>query len=425
MAQIAIAADLREESPNRVAALNTYHALKDSNTVAFVWIGDQVEIIRGMGLPYVNINEIKHSIIITFRELKNYISIDRTNTLVYLATHDRIESFMSFMIHRVDCIVAPNYRVAHRLCSAVQQLNLETPVYRIQPWLDPAEYGLNEPGSKLRLAILDPDDLLDGMVFPEFEVIEGLPELWADKVDIYVHLSGGDFQVRETMMSGIIPITWNKLPYSEFIINETNGFLVNSIQEIGGYLKNLNENREEYYTIRAVALRSAQTQMSKKTWADLLVKTALGQGAENLNDDDLFSSVIPTYRRWIIPKTILRGGDKMFIPRQYNKNRFRMVELHTLEEILVYFSAQKFMDVFIFDWDYGPYDVESRNRILNLTKAIGRRGLNMYWCSDQPIPQEWAEVFNTMTVLSTEDGLKKVAPLGNQNYMKVDRSTLR
>jgi hypothetical protein len=172
-------------------------------------------------------------------------------------------------------------------------------------------------------------------------------------------------------------------------------------------------------------LRSAQTQMSKKTWADLLVKTALGQGAENLNDDDLFSSVIPTYRRWIIPKTILRGGDKMFIPRQYNKNRFRMVELHTLEEILVYFSAQKFMDVFIFDWDYGPYDVESRNRILNLTKAIGRRGLNMYWCSDQPIPQEWAEVFNTMTVLSTEDGLKKVAPLGNQNYMKVDRSTLR
>ena len=101
----------------------------------------------------------------------------------------------------------------------------------------------------------------------------------------------------------------------------------------------------------------------------------------------------------------------MQIPRSYNKDRFKLVELGTLEEILLYFSAQRFMDVFIFAWEYGEYTADNYNRIMNLARAIGRRGLNMYWCTDATIPKEWSEVFKSMAVIPIDQGLKKVKPL--------------
>ncbi len=417
--QIVLAADIRSESSTRAIALSTFKALSslEEHDVKFLRMGDQIPALEAGKYPGVAINDVKHSIIIAFREIKAYALIDSTNTLIYLATDGVIESFMAFMIHRVDRVITTNFKAAYRLCAALQQLGLQTPVHRLEPWLDPTDYKVNAPTEKLRVVLRGDHTPL--MALPDitligknnvagWQTVESVPD-WS-QYDVYVcHDIADEIGVRQAMMCGVIPVVANRLPFSEFVINGLNGYTVNTADESLAILEKL-QDIDERSTCRMMTIKSAYAQMENAVWARLLVRTATGTGVENLHEANMFNTVTPTYRRWIVPKTVLEGGKPIQVPRNYNKTRFKLIELATLEEILLYFSAQRFMDVFIFAWDYGEYNAENYNRVMNLVRAIGRRGLNMYWCTDTPVPKEWSEAFKGMTILPVEEGLKKVRP---------------
>lgn len=421
MTQVVLAADIREESPTRKLALSTYNAFKKAGVdVHFVYIGDQRKDLEEMGLPYLHVNEIEYSIIIALREIRAFTNIDRTNTLVYLATTDEIEDFMTFMIHRVDHVITPDYRTAFQMVSNLKQLGLETPVHRIQPWLDASLVKRTEV-EELKILAYGPEAMIQS-IYGENITYWGYTDIdgWEmtddpnfEDYSVYVHVGlENSLQIREAMMAGLIPIAINALPNTEFIIDRVNGFLVTTSDDLVSAISDLKDESTRNF-FRMTALKTAIESMSQESWAGYFLKTVQSVGAENLNVDGQFKEMEPHLRRWLVPKTVLRGGKKMNIPRQYNQNRFKVVELNSLKEILQYFSLQKFRDVFIFGWEYD--DVSERDRILNLVRVIGRRGLNMHFCTDEEIPEEWQDVFRHMTVLPVQEGLKKVKPLPGPN----------
>lgn len=423
MTQIVLAADIRAESKIKNLALSTYHAFRKSGVnVNFLRIGDQIKSLEEHKLPYVAVNEVKHSVIIALREINAFINIDRSNTVVYLATTGRIESFMSYMIHRVDHVVTPDYKTAFQMVSSLRQMGLSTPVHRVPQWLDDEQFTRNELGDTLKILASGPESIIrsirncDVTYWGEsnFSEWQTTTEPKLSDYNLYVHMDiDNSDRVREAMISGLVPVTINSLPYTEFVIDGLNGFLCTTSDELASVVSDMKDNDKRAFH-RVAAMKTGYANMSTEAWSDLFIRTVHGLGAENLNVDGMLDIIEPSYRRWIVPKTILQGGKKVMVPRQFNQNRFKVVELTSLKEILTYFSMQKFMDVFIFGWEYD--DVEDRDAILNLVRAIGRRGLNMYWCTDEKIPSEWSDIFKTMTILPIQEGLKKVKPLPDMSY---------
>lgn len=421
---ITLAADLSKSSAHRTLALSTHRALKSipDNDVQFVKIGDQLPYLTELKLPSIPLSEIKNAVIIAFREIPSYITIDRTNTLIYLATQPVLDSYMSFMIHRVDSIIATNYRTAYKLCSAVQQLGLSTPVYRVIPWIDTDNAKLGSPTNKLRVVIKGNTENIRNIPVTEDVEITLLGEEnvagwntaksiadWAS-YDLYCCLDGDDMSVRKAMMYGVVPAVRDRSPYTEFIVNNENGYFVYNPSDVLNIIQKL-RSVPELEAMKAGASKYAHNQMSKSTWAKYLIATVKGFGAENIHEPDLFASNLQsTYRRWIVPKIVLEAGQTTQIPRIYSQNRFKMVELSTIEEILLFFSSQRFMDVYIFDWQYIEYNAGNYNKIMSMVRGIGKRGINIFWCTDKPVKREWAELFKSMTILPVSEGLKRVRP---------------
>ncbi len=418
MTKVVMAADVRDESSTKLLALSTYAAfLKAGIDVSFLKVGDQIKALEAAKLPSINVNEIKNSIIIAFREINAFINIDRTNTVVYLATTGRLDSFMTYMIHRVDHVITPDYKTAFHMVSSLRQMGLSTPIHRITPWLE--EGGRSELGTELKILANGPETLIRAIKGHNVTYIgESNLDEWKttitpklDEYNVYIHMGvNDDFKVREAMMAGLVPIVQNAIPYTEFVLNGVNGFLCTTADELVAAVNALKDNNTRSF-YRVAAMRTGCAVMSAEAWSNLFIRTVHGLGAENLNIDGILDVIEPSYRRWLVPKMILQGGRKVMVPRQFNENRFKVVELATVKEILTYFSMQKFMDVFIFGWEYNP--ISEKDTILNLVRAIGRRGLNMYWCTDDPIPKEWEDIFRTMTILPTQEGLKKVKPLAS------------
>lgn len=420
MTQVVLAADIRPESPTRKLALLTYEAFKRAGKeVTFLRVGDQRQTLEEEGLPYVSINEVEYSIIIALRQIQAFINIDRTNTVVYLATTDEIEDFMTFMIHRVDHVVTPDYRTAFQMVSNLRQLGLDIPVHRIQPWIDASEVRTEVEGVKI--LAYGPEAMIQSLHGHDITYwgdtdIDG----WKttdnpnfEDYSVYVHVGlENSIQVREAMMAGLIPITVNALPFTEFIIDRLNGFLVTTSDDLIRAVVSLqDEDTRQFF--RMTALKSGIESMSQESWAEQFLKTVQSVGVENLNAGGLFREMEPHLRRWLVPKVILRGGRKVNVPRTYNRTRFKVVELDTLKQVLQYFSLQKFRDVFIFGWEYD--DLSERDQVMNLIRVLGRRGLNMHFCTDDEIPEEWQDAFKHLTVLPLQEGLKKVKPLPGPN----------
>jgi hypothetical protein len=423
MQSVIIMADLRESSPSRNRALALYRALDvhPETRPHFYAFHDSRQHMEGFRSTD-SIHLTRDAIIVMFREFREFYRIDSTNVVVYVASEPKIDQFMTFVLPRVDRVVAYDYHSAYFLCSALRQVGLQTPVHRITPWIDAEGLPRRVYGDRLRIAIRGDNNLIFGLIRNggDYDVtLQGkgpaangwklADDLMIVDHDIYIHFDGSPEHVQMAMASGVVPVVLNKSPYNEWIVNGLNGFVVATERELVEAV-DLLIRKDQLRVYQEIAMRGSQSIMSPSAWVNMFLTVVRGTGVENLNNDDLFRPFEPTNRKWIVPKTALEAGKEISIPRRFDANAFKTVKIGDIEEILKFFVTQRFKEVYVFGWDYGsPEDKGKIERVSSLVRSMGKRAMDIFWVSDQPFPKAWAPVFSRMTRLAARDGLNRVS----------------
>jgi hypothetical protein len=416
-----IVADLKSTASQRKIALSLYSAFLSNEKTKpyFLVTGELLKIFKeDPAMKDLNtvteVSKIKNSTVILLKEVKNFYEIDITNIVVYLAVGPAIDYFVSFVLPRIDAIVATNYSTAFRLIAICKQLDITVPVYRMSPYFDVELLPLAEERTGKTLVIGNDKilDCLDRYSY-EYEILGGKTLVNSKKIDKIDGLSqyeylvytgnSNDLLVYEAMLSGVVVVAPNRLPFTEFIVDGINGYLFSNEEDIGRAFSGDNDR----IISNAIAMRNL---MDTNTWVNQFLNTIAGGGAQDVRNT-VGEAIVPM-RRWIIPRMVLRENEEVRVPSVYDKNIFRLIDEGDLEHILIFFSSQPFRDVYIFGWEWGDAkDTARTNRINNLVRALGRRVMNMYWCTDVTVPSEWKALFNNMSVISTIEGLKRVKPV--------------
>jgi hypothetical protein len=420
---VILMADLRESSPSRERALSLYRALEEhpGTNPYFYAFHDSREELK----PYRTTDSIhltKDAIVVMFREFREFYKIDSTNLVVYVASEPKIEQFMTFVLPRVDRVVAYDYHSAYFLCAALRQIGLQTPVHRIPLWIDATSLPKHAIASNgpLSIGIRGNDPIIYGLIRDGADhkvTISGSGPsahgwILTDKIniadhDVYAHFDGSSECVQVAIASGVIPVVPNKSPYNEWIVNGLNGFIVSTERDLVEAVRLL-ANKEQLRIYQEILWRSAQN-ISSAAWVDMFLG-AMNGDVENLNQDGLFKPFEPSNRKWIVPKIALEAGNRIPIPRNYDTDAFKTVNLSDIEDVMKFFVTQRFREVYVFGWDYGDTgDREKLERTSALVRSMGKRAMDIFWVSDQEVPKEWAQVFSRMTRLSVRDGLNRVS----------------
>ncbi len=424
MQSVIIMADLRESSASRERAISLYKAMENhpgTNPYFYAFHDSREELKAYKTTDSIHLT--RDAIIVMFREFREFYRIDNTNVVVYIASEPQIEQFMTFVLPRVDRVIAYDYHSAYFLCSALRQVGLQTPVHRISPWLDAGKLPKRVREGKIRIGIRGDDKMSYGLIRDGVERNVTLmgqgpaahgwtltsSNLCLTDYDIYVHFDGSPEQVQLAMASGVIPIVPNKSPYNEWIVNGLNGFIVSTDKELMEAVNLLSlPGQIEIY--QEIVIRGSNTMMSPSSWVSMFLNAVNGLGVENLNQDEMFRPLESTNRKWVVPKVAWEAGKEISVPRKFDLNAFKAVRLSTVEDILKFFVTQRFKEVYVFGWDYGDeQDITVIERASALIRSMGKRAMNIFWVSDHPVPKEWREVFSYMTMLSVKDGLNRVS----------------
>lgn len=427
MKSVIIMADLNDDSASRERAISLYNALDGcKETIPFFYEFNDIEKEKFNFRFSNSIHLTKDSIIVLFREIKNFNQIDKTNIIVYIASEPKIDQFMTFILPRVNRVLSYDFASSYYVASALRRLSFDTPVHKIASYFDlaNAKQHFIDKSPKLKLAIngdhkinysiirsnKNYDVTLKGkgpaahgwkLTNEDFEI---------SNFDVYLHFTDKNPEkVQSAMASGVVPVCLNKSPYNEWIVSGINGFIVSTEIELSDCLAKLSD-KDNLEKSQKLLIESVRSSISKQAWTNVFLNAVNGINVENINKEDLFKPVYQEDIKWIVPKIVFENGSEIYIPRKYNKNKFSIIRLTGLEEVLKFFLTQKFKEAYIFGLEYEelehPQKLETIN---NLLFSLGKRALNLFWVSDKPIPKKHEKLFSSMTKLSVQDGLNRIS----------------
>lgn len=427
MKSVIIMADLNDDSSSKEKAISLYNILDGSKEIKpYFYEFSGVEKSKFNFRFSNSIHLTRDSIIVLFKDIKNFNQIDKSNIIIYIATEPKIDQFMTFILPRVNRILAYDYASCYYIVSALKRLSFETPVHKISSYFDinnskqhfidknPKLKIMINGDHKINYAIIRSGKNYDVTLKGKGPASHGWKLINEDAniedFDVYLHFTEKNPEkIHSAMASGVIPICLNRSPYNEWIVNGINGFIVSTELELSDCLNRLSdkdylENRQK------LLIESTRNTMSKQSWISMFLNAVNGINVENINKEDLFKPIDPEEFKWIVPKVIFEAGKEVYIPRKYNKNKFSIIKLNGLEESLKFFLTQKFREVYLFGLEYEELeDQEKLNLINNLLTSLGKRALNMFWVSDAPVPKKHERVFSKMTKISIQDGLNRIS----------------
>ena len=405
---VVIIANLQKD----IKAIELYNLFKqDGYQVSFL----DYKLIDGEFNIIKSVRSIQNSVVIIACEFSDFGNIDRTNKLIYIS--NLIEPYAIQMLPRIDKIITTNYESAYNICNEINQLQYKTPVHKILPYIKPLEqhkfkseikmlvngnnYGLSIQ-RVMSHAIIDITGKCEGIKWWHGNIEK--PNI--NDYDIIIDFQNDQELIMSAIAHGIIVIAINKSPVNELICNGINGYLISSETSLVRVLNEL-QHLDNRISIGSICYKNILS--NYENWCDDLISTIYDIGPSNLNiittrvDD-------PELRRWIVPTTLMYDGRVHNIPTHFDRNVYKIVAINDIEHILKYFVSQRFKEVIIFGWEFGDHnDKDRKNRILNLIKTLGKRGMNIFWCLHKSMPKEWSDIFNTMMVIPIQEGIKRVA----------------
>lgn len=427
MKSVIIMADLNDDSPSKERAIALYNALDGcKETNPFFYEFNDIEKEK-FNFKFSNsIHLTKDSIIVLFREIKNFNQIDKSNIIVYIASEPKIDQFMTFILPRVNRVLTYDFASSYYVASALRRLSFDTPVHKITPYFDllNAKQHFIDKNSKLKLSI-NGDHKINYSIIrsnKNYDVtLKGKgpaahgwkltnEDIDVSNFDVYLHLvDKNPEKVQSAMASGVIPVCLNKSPYNEWIVNGINGFIVSTEIELSNCLSRLSD-KDNLEKCQKLLIESVRNCISKEAWTNMFLNAINGINVENINKEDLFRPIYQDEIKWIVPKIVLENGNEIYIPRKYNKNKFSIIRLNGLEESLKFFLTQKFKEVYLFGLEYEELESQQKSDSINsLLFSFGKRALNLFWVSDKPIPKKHEKLLSSMTKLSVQDGLNRIS----------------
>lgn len=376
--KVVIIANLKKDK--RSVAL--YEFLKSmDHEVAYYYQGVCFEELKSYDVVR-DIRSIKNSMIVLYSGIKNYFMISRTNKIIYMYGGS-VDADIPFMLPMVDRIICDTYNDSYSIMNKLAKLKLEKPIVRLLPLVqDPEEYV--KPDKTPRIMIMGCPD-------PEFDFNYIKTD---SNYDVLVY--GGDNVsfILSNMARGVTVVVKNIPKFGEFIVNGINGLILDNFKKADLSYANrvfIRENAISYCNLHI------------STWYDSFNRLLTTEGS--VIDLDIID--INT-RYWVVPKTTISGSEEIIELPKHKDRLFKEVRLNDIEEIMLFFSQQRFNEVIIYDWDYGEDDHDKINRVMDAVNSYGARSINFYWATDKPIPSKWSKVFQRMTLLAISEANKRV-----------------
>jgi hypothetical protein len=347
--------------------------------------------------------KLENSIVIISGHNSKFRAISKTNQVVFLARSGVLGFKEVLLLPRIDVIVAYTRTEAAQLSWQIRSYGYNTKVVVIPPYCESLgrSIGLSETISyskldkKYRRA-------LTGINCVKVEKIKpGRHDIFA-----HVHLTdskdGWAYLALEAMAAGIPPIINAHHPMSEYITHGFNGFLVKKLDDVVRALGDLKLRRQII------------SKNCHKTAKALLSPIRYIEDFSNLDECENLNTFGPIKiehqdRKSIIREKTLRGRDQVYFPEVYDHS-MQTIDLVEIIDILEYFSARLFADVYVFgcelpEW-YGSADIIHVN---SLVSKLGNRARRIHFCRDEAVPHQWAAAFQKLSLISVEEGLKQIS----------------
>jgi hypothetical protein len=303
-----------------------------------------------------------------------------------------------------DVVVAFSVFEAILVSRQLRKLGYQTPVAHLPPPIDIRRYTHN-PIHTLRIGHQQNIDhkVIADLLARAIELSAG--DRGSISAYLHVYTPVWPFDALEALCSGKPVITTKRPPLTEYITDGFNGFLARDRHDILNAVQELS-SPERRFVMGAQARGLASTLFDPARYVAGIMNVARDQ-FYNMNMVTI-PDVDRANRKWLFRKQSLRQGKVVMVPEQYDAS-FGLSNLVQIHEILSFLLQQQFQCAYVFDFDLGDPTIAEFNQVLSTAERLGRRGLNIHFCTDEPIPERWRDVFKNLSVISVVEGLKQVS----------------
>lgn len=339
------------------------------------------------------IKTIKDSTVYISGFNKSLLNLHKSNKIILLARSKELTSLEHLLLPITDTIIVSTIYEAFQLSWQLKCKKFNNKVVTVPPLAK-------------KFAISNSDAYYEKLSDWHKKALNGLPLQNVDPTaGVYINLGEESTlpkQMIASMLSGAIPIVLDLPLYAEFITNGHNGYLIRSSNDIVEALEGLT-NRKEWLSYNA------------KTTVEALLNPTRYLNAilhpENLTNINFFEKATLSLnsRIWLVREHSFNQGYSTYFPSSYRKD-LTVIDLNSLIEVLNYFSAQEFNEVYVFGIDL-PSELSSKDEIDLQRQLIklGNRSLKIHFCRNDPIPASYHKIFSKLSILSIEEGLKQVS----------------
>lgn len=108
-------------------------------------------------------------------------------------------------------------------------------------------------------------------------------------------------------------------------------------------------------------------------------------------------------RSWIVQRKVLDAGKTKLLPDKIPTD-FRCIRNNDPNVVFRMFQNGRFKDLFIFGLDL-EQTADDVHRIALMVKDMNRSIYNVYYCTDDEVPNEWRSILEQFRIVSTAEGL--------------------
>lgn len=336
------------------------------------------------------IRSITNKIVLLFGYSEYFLDLHHSNKIIYLARKPHLNKNEILLLGKLNHIIAESKNDSFQLQSQVSQYRNNLIVSNLLPWTDSKKYKISQYEQN---SIGVGDIHWNRQLFNSFKthkLIHPTANFCIEPSTRY-----------ETIKCGLLGRPLITSPKNDLIISGFNGYVAHDTGEVIAAinaLSKLDHARELGFNSRKYFQALLDPNQYLKRFNQII--------------DNKISSLSPlkinSCQDWIIKEKVLSQGQFKYFPEKLNK-KFKTVDLQDFNEIIEFFSKRHFGEVYIFGFCFPEYDYVEMHKARSITKRLGKRGLKIHFCLDEQIPSAWRNIFNNLSVISTEEGLKQAS----------------
>lgn len=344
---------------------------------------------------------IKDANVFVFTPTSELMNIGKTNRVVFFVPGELTDNLLP-LLPIADVIATYSIYEATVISRQLRRLGYSTPVAKVTPPFDLRHHKSVIP-STFKLGFQPSIDyqILAALEPAKAEII---PNFTGASAYYHLQTSVWPYDVLESMINGKPVITPKRPPLFEYIINGFNGYLIRERHEAIEAIQNLQTNSTDL------------GQNAKRMMTGLLDPAIYVPEIINLTSDRFYNlnamyipeHVVHDKRKWLFRKEMLNQGKVQYLPEKHDPS-FKLSNLDGIAEIISFLSQQQFQCAYVFNFELGDLTILEMNNIAMTAERLGRRGLTIHFCTDEPIPDRWRDVFKNLSIISVAEATKQVS----------------